>query len=182
MHDLLFLREYYGLSQANLAVYLSVSESLIKMVEAGKRELPSLAALKIAWFQQAMLEVDVPTEATEPIKENAQKHIRQLRLLISRMVVQIQKNERELVTMKDRYHQALRRATLIVRLRNKDLPATELEKDELWLDVQQTATKAALQQYGKGAQAILEWKTATLLYSKKKAQAYEKVLQQVATK
>ncbi len=41
------LRQFYGLSQAELAILLSVNLSLRGMVKTGKRELPTAAPLKL---------------------------------------------------------------------------------------------------------------------------------------
>lgn len=60
-----FLREHSGFTQSNIAKYLKVDQSLISMVEKGKRALTSdmlekLAALygvQISFFQEADIEL-----------------------------------------------------------------------------------------------------------------------------
>ncbi|MCC3160837.1 hypothetical protein LJ737_26605 [Hymenobacter sp. 15J16-1T3B] len=48
------IRDYFGLSQAELAGYLDVSRELLAAAEVGRRELPTAALLRLAVLAQAV--------------------------------------------------------------------------------------------------------------------------------
>lgn len=67
-----FVREYFGLAQAELAGFLDVTRGLLAAAETGRRELPPAALLRLAVLAQAIAPAQaavVPAPATSSSAE-----------------------------------------------------------------------------------------------------------------
>ena len=168
VHPITQLRNYYGLSQANLAIYLSVSVSLLKMVEQGKRELPAPAAIKLTRLQSHAFGTPKPKgkQPNPPLAADTDKRIlKELQNYIRRYENLVRKNELLLTNMQAREQKAMHCQQLIQQLLHELHPGEEGKKDKIWLELLELEVKDELKLYGAAAQALLQWRTTCYIYS-----------------
>lgn len=158
------IREKYGFTQADLADYLSVSLSLLKLTETGARSLPTPALLKFLEIVLFDAQQDATTKSDETIVTEA-AHTTMTYKKLSRAVqkteLQLYVAQRQLEKIQTGYEQAQRLLALCHYFLEKK-PAEKT--DMLWLESQQYAAQKRLQRYSPNEQAYLQWKIACLQF------------------
>ena len=121
-------REQLGLSQQDLANYLSISKSQISMVESGLRELPTPALIKLAYFEQASIAINenIPQEG----KLNLAKHVE---ICTKKMMLL----EKKLTIMKNNYSQGLKLLQAITKSKELLTNTKDSRQDKQWFSVQE---------------------------------------------
>lgn len=158
------LREFFGISQQDFATYLSVSRSLLSMVEVGERNLPSGATVKLATL--VSLVYGKGGLAEQPIKlppfTAAEKKTLQQKAADCEW--EAEKLRRQLTPMKEVYRQAVYALALCAK-QLPGLPNDEAHKRErLILEIIQGEAEKKIKDNGPGAQALLQWKIDGAVY------------------
>ncbi len=157
------VREYFGWSQEHLAFYLSVSRSLVKLVEAGERSLPLAAFTKLTHLYLFTVGKDAAgkllpktAETTAPTKSDNKKLLRQA----TRHRLLADKAEQQLADMQQRYQQAQNSMALFKHLQPTVFAATDEEgkNDKVWLELIEAKAVVQLRRAGPATQAMLQWK------------------------
>lgn len=177
MTGLLAIRNHFGLSQANIALFLGVSISTIKMVETGDRMLPRTAATRFAYIVQCFATYPAPGQAQieSAGKKEEGMATGELNRYIKDTTLLVRQLEQQLHTMQTTYQQALNRQALLNRFET-DAPLTG--SDTPWLNLLSATTLRELTKNGLKIQAVLQWKIDTHKYGLQKALQLE---QQFAT-
>ena len=163
------LREFFGISQQDFATYLSVSRSMLSMVEVGERELPGAASVKLATLVSlvygkgglAEQPIELPPLTAAEKKMLAQK--------AADCEWEAEKLRRQLTAMKEVYAQALRALALCTKML-PNTPADEQHKRErLTLEIIQDEAEKKIRNNSPGAQALLQWKIDGLVNGAERA-------------
>lgn len=165
MNTTIALRKQYGLTQQQLADYLSVSKALVSMVEKGKREFPLHTLAKLAQLQQPL-----PTKMAEAKKLDAvaQKQKLATAKALQReeldCSVQLAAAIRQLQHVKEKYVQA---TNLLQRVAHipPALPKED-KQTKLWLEAMEATALQQAARYGEGAQVLLQLKIEVLQQKK----------------
>ena len=140
-------REQLGLSQQDLASYLSIAKSQISMVESGLRDLPTPALIKLAFFEQASLTM---------IDDLSQNHVPDLSEYVKLILIKITQKEKKLLAVKTSYNQGLR-LLQAVKKSKETIPANkEGKKDEQWLAIQEAIAIKKINDNNTEAQKLLQ--------------------------
>ena len=153
-------REQLGLSQQDLATYLSIAKSQISMVESGLRELPTPALIKLAFFEQASL------SAMNDIKQKSVSGVsKQVELCLKKIVLL----EKKLTAMKSNYSQGLRLLQAVSNTKETLANTKDDKKDKQWLIVQEELAYKKMNDNNTEAQKMLQIQIKVLKYEVKLA-------------
>jgi len=164
------IRLALGLTQPQLAEYLSITLGQLAMAETGQRFLPTKALLKLDVMEQCLAE-NTPATATAYIQnQSAETH----EMLLARAkecdylaMLATQKLE----AMCSHYEQCINLLKLSSLLL-EDLPASEeTTTDMLCLEVMQHDARKKMQRCSPGAQALLQLEADACLYHAQQARA-----------
>jgi len=72
------LRDQLGLSQQDLAQYLSITVSLLGMYEIGKRDLPTAALVKLAAIELLLNQKESSSDALDFLEQNQVLHVKEI--------------------------------------------------------------------------------------------------------
>jgi transcriptional regulator with XRE-family HTH domain len=139
------IRHQYGFTQGQLAVYLDISVSLLRMAEAGKRILPTQALLKLnglyAHLQQP--QAHAKHKAIAPhIQKHAAQHTKQIQAQHKELLYQTALHKKKMEAMQTKHAQALQALSLVHTLQQKNSKQGANKKDNAWL--QHIATTAII--------------------------------------
>jgi len=170
MSSLKKTRQALGVTQPQLADYLSVSESLLAMAETGRRSLPTAALVKLSLLDRSMAESASPLPTPEMQKQLASAK--------KTLAIHAQKHER-LVAMANRKLEAMRslHAQHLKVLHATSsllagLPAgKDAKKDKLWLELVRAASLKKINACGVGPQALLQLQADVFSYHARQARA-----------
>jgi hypothetical protein len=129
------IRAQYGFTQVQLAIYLDISVSLLRMAEAGKRILPTQALLKINVLHAHMQQqVNSKHKAiTAHIQMHAPLHNKKLQVQHKELLYQTALHKKKIDAMQVKHTQALQALALVHTLQQKAAKQTENKKDMAWL-------------------------------------------------
>jgi transcriptional regulator with XRE-family HTH domain len=157
MNTIMALRKQYGLTQQQLADYLSVSKGLISLVEKGKRQFPLHTLVKLAQLQQPL-----PTEMAMAKKLEA---VAQKQQLATDKALQREELDcsfqlaaaiQELHQVKEKYAQATNLLQLVAHML-PTIPKGD-KKTKLWLEALEAGALQQATRYGERAQVLLQLK------------------------
>jgi len=148
------LRERYGLSAPQLAIYLGVSPSLLKMSGKGHRILPFQASMKL--YKLELVEL-IPADENVMINKLKDGN-KQLRNIAEEQSFQALKARKQLAKIIRNYQQAINCMALMDHLKQNLLPENETEIDELWINVQQGEARQRATLNGLPVQQYWQWK------------------------
>jgi len=153
-------REQLGLSQQDLATYLSIAKSQISMVESGLRELPTPALIKLAFFEQASLAAmkDIKQKSVSGVTKQVELNQKKIDLL-----------EKKLIAMKNNYSQGLRLLQAVIKSKETLDNTKEGKKDKQWLTVQEDIANKKINDNSSAAQKVLQIQIKVLKYEVKLA-------------
>lgn len=165
MNTIMALRKQYGLTQQQLADYLSVSKALVSMVEKGKRQFPLYTAVKLAQLQQPLPTAMAIAKRLEAVAQKQQlatgKALQKEELDCS---VQLAAAIQQLHSLKEKYMQATNLLQLVAHM-HPALPKED-KQTKLWLEALEAAASQQAARYGERAQVLLELKIAGLQQKK----------------
>jgi len=170
MTDIKSFRNKYGLTQAQLAFYLSVSESMIKMVESDRRTLPTTALLKLNELgqnagKQELLNKDDQQATPFPVTEKRavlliQKRLDELTAAISK----IERNRNSAAALQEKGRS---KAGLVKMLS----PVSKLKKQESsWLRLLELEAAELHNSYSSTKLQMMQIKLESLQFEKSKLQ------------
>lgn len=164
------LREQLGLSQQDLAQYLSITVSLLGMYEIGKRDLPTAALVKLAAIELLLNQKEFSFDELNFLEQNQVLHVKEiLKKQEERLRFKQMKAQRSLDEVMKKYNQS----SNLFRLAkdNTTPPATQM------VALLQQATHG-IEDYGVVTQLQLKIKlqeiTSQLEYVRQQIEMYEK--------
>jgi transcriptional regulator with XRE-family HTH domain len=170
------IRSQYGFTQEQLAVYLDISVSLLRMAEAGKRILPTQALLKLnglyAHLQQAPAHAKHKAIAPH-IQKHAAQHTKQMQAQHKELLYQTALHKKKMDAMQKQHAQALQALALVHTLQQKSSKQAANNKDNAWLQHIETLAGIALKNTHPMLQACAQIKMDML---QQEAAAIEQVL------
>ena len=161
------IREKYGLTQPDFALYLSTSLSLLKLAETGARNLPAAASIKLS----AIVIFDAQADATKketnsPFTESIPAATnKKLTRAVQKYELMLYTTQRQLEKIETRFKQA----ECLLALCNYFLQQNPADREDvLWLEAQQITARQKLKRYGPAEQECIQWKIACLEFGIKK--------------
>jgi transcriptional regulator with XRE-family HTH domain len=130
------IRGQYGFTQEQLAVYLDISVSLLRMAEAGKRILPTQALLKLneLYLHLQQPQAHAKHKAIAPhIQKHAPIHIKQIQAQHKELLYQTALHKKRMAAMQTKHAQALQALALVHALQQKSSKQGTNKKDNAWL-------------------------------------------------
>lgn len=156
------LRTRYGLSQAQLAEYLSVSRAQVSMAEQGKRTLTAAAWAKLQPLTDLLSSPTPSPAAVTTSLDTASREALQHRLReCSRQAAQLRQELAQLRAQAAQ-HQAV--VLELLPLLSPQTLATEATTDQAWLKARETEATEELKRSGPAAQILLELRIEALEY------------------
>lgn len=154
------IREYYGMSQQELAAYLNISQPLLAMVELGKRSLSTAVLLRLNHLEihrannvkaKKALTADLPAAHQKLFKKQLAEEIKKLQYKVQTLSMRLQ-------VIKANHIKAVQKKSLV------NMPATNLKGVKAaWLKKMQSNADAAIKKNHEGVQKILQSKIDGLL-------------------
>ncbi|MBX0292613.1 helix-turn-helix transcriptional regulator [Hymenobacter sp. HSC-4F20] len=160
-HLLLALRTRYGLSQAQLAEYLSVSRAQVSMAEQGRRVLPTTAWSKLLPLLH-VLEAPATSAGTPTALDDASRTALQRRL--RDCTHEATRLRQELAHMRAKASQCQAVLRELVPLLRPLATAGAARKEEAWLALREEEAQQEVARSGPAAQALLELRIDALDY------------------
>lgn len=161
------IRAYYGLTQEQLAIFLSVSKGYVAMAEIGRRTLPTKTLVKLA--QLEMLQTTQPLNTvTQKAKTQLQKTDKADTKVLQRYAddcsIQTLAMQRQLSKMEEKHKQAIHALQLVEQWQQHGIAN---KKDTLWLNSIESTALKQVKRYEEGAQQLLRIKLAVCIYAEK---------------
>jgi transcriptional regulator with XRE-family HTH domain len=136
MSGIKIIRENFGLTQAQLAIFLNISTSMLAMAETNKRTLPTHALVKLheldAHMQQPVAHAKQKAINTH-IQKHAPHHAKQLHAHYKELLYQTALHKKKMDAMQTKHAQALQALTLVHALHLKVAKQPIHKKDMAWL-------------------------------------------------
>ncbi len=130
------IRAYYGFTQVQLSIFLGISDSLLRLVETGRRTLPTKALIKLnelhAHMQQPIAHSKHKAITTH-IQKHAPQHSKQLHAQHKELLYQKALHKKKMDAMQTKHTQALQALTLVHTLQQKAAKQPAHKKDTAWL-------------------------------------------------
>jgi hypothetical protein len=130
------IRAYYGFTQAQLSIFLGISDSLLRLVETGRRMLPTQALLKLNELHAHMQQPTAHSKhkaITTHIHKHTPQHTKQLHAHHKELLYQAALHKKKMDAMQTKHAQALQALTLVQALQQKAAKQTIDKKDMAWL-------------------------------------------------
>lgn len=144
------LREFFGISQQDFATYLSVSRSLLSMVETGERNLGSEATTRLAALVRLVYEKGGLAEQPAALPPLTAVEKKTLQQKAKDCEWEAEKLRRQLTPMKEIYAQAIRALALCAK-QLPDVPNDEAHKRKrLILEIIQGEAEKKKKRPGRG--------------------------------
>jgi transcriptional regulator with XRE-family HTH domain len=130
------IRAYYGFTQAQLSIFLGISDSMLRLVETGRRALPTQALIKLnelhAHMQQPIAHSKHKVINTH-IQKHAPLHSKLLHAHHKELLYQKTLHQKKIDAMQAKHTQALQALTLVHTLQQKAAKQSTHKKDMAWL-------------------------------------------------
>jgi transcriptional regulator with XRE-family HTH domain len=138
MSGIKIIRDYFGLTQQQLAVFLNVSSSMLSMAEIKQRLLPTHALIKLnlldAHMQQPQATAMHKAVATQ-VKQHTVHYTKQMQALHKELQYKTALHKKKMEAMEKQYGQAVQTLALVTALRQKNSKAPAAKKDIIWLQL-----------------------------------------------
>ncbi len=137
MSGIKIIREYFGLTQAQLSIFLDISGSMLRMAETKKRLLPTHALVKLSLLDAHMQQPTAHSKhkaITTHIQKHAPQHTAQLHAQHKELLYQMALHKKKMDAMQTKYTQALQALTLVHAIQLKAAKETANKKDMAWLE------------------------------------------------
>lgn len=159
MNSIKKLREALGLTQQQLADYLSVTRSELSMAEINHRQLPGPAMLKMAALQQGMAS-NKSSRAAAEINKQTIKARNILSAQAQQYTLKAAMARQKLELLQRRHQQCVRTLQAVAACMSSHLH----EKDRLWLEVLERQTLKKMDACGLHVQSPLEVQATVYAY------------------
>jgi DNA-binding transcriptional regulator YiaG len=147
MNGIKQIRESFGLTQQQLAIYLAISHSLLRMAETGRRILPTHALLKLNVLD-VHLQTPLPAQAKTKLATHVQTHVlgwqKKLTAKNRELTFQIALHKKLLEKAKRKHQQALQAMSFVHAMHAKKQKQKMDAKDAAWLQLLQLNAKETL--------------------------------------
>ncbi len=159
MSSILEVRKYFGLSQKDLAVYLSVSESLLKKAELQQRSLPTNAFVLLAKLQETMQSKNTQLVKKHNVKNKSNNNIefKLLQKLRDETKIKAIKAQIQLDRIQLKQLQAINLIKMVTQLKKQPKKAISKAED-LWHQVQEVEANKTINKNSIETRLVLEWK------------------------
>ncbi len=154
------MRETFGLSQEQMAIYLNISRGFLSMVEAGKRTLPTTALAKLAELQKSLQSNLVYGQ--KAMQQQATKDLTELKTYAKQCIIKLYQLQQELDLLKEQHGQCLKVWLALGHLKQGAAATDSNDRDRLWLDILEAETLKKMRNCSLGKQAVLKLKIAAL--------------------
>jgi hypothetical protein len=138
MSGIKIIRNYFGLTQTELSVFLDVSGSMLRMAETNKRILPTHALVKLSLLDAQMQkpQARINHKAAVPhVKIYTAHYTKQIDGLHKQLQYKTAQHKKKIDTMQKRYGQALQSLALVHALQQKSTRGAADKKDIAWLQL-----------------------------------------------
>ncbi|MEO7308772.1 MAG: hypothetical protein ABIX01_00125 [Chitinophagaceae bacterium] len=154
MRDVIIFSEKYGISAPQLADYLEISPSLVKMSNKGHRNLPFPASIKFLKLQV----FEPPSAGNNDAMANPEITGKQFKNIAEDQSFKALKAKRKLAVIVKNYEQAINCMALMDHLLQQLVPEAEVGFDELWIKLQQRLAMKKAAVNGPSLQRYWQWK------------------------
>lgn len=167
MRSLKTIRENFGLSQEQLAIYLGVSRSSINMAERGTRGLPTAALGKLALLQKSQQTNIVYRQ--KALQQRAAKDAAEIKRYLKKCQNEILLLQKELTLMQEQYGQCINVMQALEHLLQATPALGKPTKEQLWLEILEAETVKKMANCNHGKQVILQLQIKALAYQVQEA-------------
>jgi transcriptional regulator with XRE-family HTH domain len=179
MSGIKIIRDNFGLTQQQLAVFLNVSSSMLSMAEIKQRLLPTHALIKLslldAQLQQSKTVANNKAVVLH-VKKNAPYFTKQIRALHKELQYKTALHKKKKEAMKKQHGQAVQTIALANMLQQKSSKMQGNKKDMAWLELIEKKASITLKNTHPVLQAYAQIKIDILL---QEAAALQKLLQKI---
>jgi len=162
------LRKSLGITQRDLAGYLSISRSQLSMIETGRASISTPALLRLTVIQQVMMG-NAPAGYIEPDTGRLAKTNKMLRMHAQRHDWMATTATRRLEAMRIQYRQCTAVLQITAVLLNEPATGREAKKARLCLEIMQRGARKKMNACGMEAQVRLQLKADVFSYQAKRA-------------
>jgi transcriptional regulator with XRE-family HTH domain len=149
-------RQIFGMTQQQLADYLSVTRSLLALVEQGRRHLPTAAILKMATLEQS-LQSNLPYKA-ESLQKQAAKDMAQIKTHAKKCLQKAEREKARLLLLQQKHQRCMQALVAMGQLQQTNLA----KKDSLLLELLETKTLKKMNRCGYAVQVVMQLRIAAL--------------------
>jgi transcriptional regulator with XRE-family HTH domain len=138
MSGIKIIRDYFGLTQQQLAVFLNVSSSMLSMAEIKQRLLPTHALVKLSLLDAQLQQPKALTnkKAVKPhIKKHTAHYIKQIQALHKELQYKTALLKKKMEAMEKQHGQAVQTLALANTLKQKSGKMPVNKKDAIWLQL-----------------------------------------------
>jgi transcriptional regulator with XRE-family HTH domain len=167
MRSLKTIRESFGLSQEQLAIYLGVSRSSINMAERGNRGLPTAALEKLALLQKSQQNNIIYRQ--KALQQRAAKDNMAIKQYLKKCQNEIQLLQKELALMQEHYGQCINVMLALEHLLEAAPASGKPTKEQLWLEILAAETQKKMAGCSHGKQVILQLQIKALAHQVQEA-------------
>ncbi len=160
MSGIQHLREKFGLTQEQFAIYLGVTRSHLSMAEKAARSLPTKALLKLAALEKS-LHSRTPHQ-TAQLQKLRNADAARIRRYAKKCMALVAEQKNRLAALQAGYQQCLQVMLAAGHLRRQLPPGDAGKKERLWLEVLETQTLEKMQSCSYAAQVILQLRISAL--------------------
>jgi transcriptional regulator with XRE-family HTH domain len=138
MNGIKIIRDYFGLTQQQLCVFLEVSGSMLAMAETNKRLLPTQALVKLSLLDAQLQQPKALTnsKAVAPhIKKHTAHYTKQIQVLYKELQYKTALHKKKMEAMEKQHGQAVQTLALVQALQQRSSKITANKKDMTWLQL-----------------------------------------------
>ncbi len=160
MSGIQHLREKFGLTQQQLAVYLGVARSHLAMAEKATRSLPTSALLKLAVLEKSLhSKIPYPTPQLQELQHADAARIGRY---VKKCMVMIAEQKNKLAALETNYQQC-QQVMLAIGCLHRQLPPGDAgKKERLWLELLEKQTLEKIKTCSYAGQVILQLRISAL--------------------
>jgi hypothetical protein len=138
MNGIKVIRDYFGLKQEELSVFLDISGSMLRMAETNKRLLPTYALVKLSLLDAQLQQPKVPAsnKAVAPhIKKHTAHYTKQIQAQHKELEYKTILLKKKMELMQKKHGQAVQTLALVNALQQKNSKVPVSKKDIAWLQL-----------------------------------------------
>jgi transcriptional regulator with XRE-family HTH domain len=138
MNGIKIIRNHFGLTQQNLAIFLEISTSMLAMAETGKRLLPTHALVKLSLLDaqlQPTKKKEHSRAITAQLKKQTAPYTKQMQALYTQIQYAVAGYKKKYDLMQKRQQQATQALALAQVLQQNNTKTIASKKDMAWLQL-----------------------------------------------
>jgi transcriptional regulator with XRE-family HTH domain len=179
MNGIKTIRDYFGLTQEELCVFLEVSGSMLRMAETNKRLLPTHALVKLSLLDAHMQMPQAPASnkaVALHVKKHTAHYTKQIQAQHKELQYKTALHKKKMEAMEKQHEQAVQTLALVQALQQKSSKITANKKDITWLQLIEKNASVTLKKTHPVQQAHSQIKMDMLL---QEAAALQALLQKI---